>query len=97
MNKFLFKAPLTTANGAYDVTFNVNQNSEVLATVEDSSGPKHKDVGLVDLSGRKMHVPRTIYHELYVSGGVGASSALLSFKRICLARLKWSVGCFAIL
>ena len=98
MNK-LFKQSVTTKNDAYDVTFNVNEHNEVTANVENSANQMmYKDVGLVDLSGRKTRVPGTIHNALQANPATKQQALMIaSFKRICTARLAWSIGCFAVL
>lgn len=98
MNK-LFKQSVTTKNDAYDVTFNVNERNEVTATVENSAAQiMYKDAGLVDLSGRRTRVPGIIHNALGSELPTDAQiHAVNTFKRICVARLSWSLGCFAIL
>ena len=101
MNTKLFMQSVTTKNDVYDVTFHVNEKNEVVATVENSAAQMmHKDAGLVDLSGRRTHVPGAVYNALLAtSDNTTERQARLieSFKRVCVARLAWSLGCFAIL
>ena len=96
MNK-LFVKSVTTQNDAYDVTFNANEKNEVVATVENSAGQLiYKDVALLDLFGRKTRVPASVHNAL-ASAQVSTSQVqkLVCFQRICVARLGWSIGCFA--
>ena len=97
MNK-LFVKSVTTRDNVYDVTFSANEKNEVMATVENSAGQMtHKDVGLVDLSGRKTHVPATVHNALASGSQLSAEQQqkIDFFKRICTTRLGWSIGCFA--
>ncbi|MBR1824986.1 MAG: hypothetical protein IJ770_00165 [Alphaproteobacteria bacterium] len=96
MNK-LFVKSVNTRNDAYDVTFGANEKNEVLATVENSAGQlMYKDVGLVDLSGRKTRVPATVHNALNTVRPTQEQRLKIeSFQRICVARLGWSIGCFA--
>ena len=98
MNK-LFVKSVTTRNDAYDVAFDVNEKNEVVASVENSAGQlMYKDVGLLDLSGNKTKVPATVYNALNSSQPSAAQQRKLDiFKNICVARLGWSIGCFALL
>lgn len=97
--KMLFRQSVTTGKEAYDVTFNVNEHNEVTANVENSANQMiHKDAGLVDLSGRKTRVPGAIHNALGSEQPTPAQiQAVDTFKRVCVARLAWSLGCFAIL
>ncbi|MBQ7632734.1 MAG: hypothetical protein IJS88_01295 [Alphaproteobacteria bacterium] len=91
----LFTAPVSTRFDAYDVTFSVNERNRVLATVENSAGQiTHKDVELVDLSGRLTKVPAAIHNVINTPQSSEFQRQLLrSFKSICVARLRWSLGC----
>lgn len=95
----LFRQSVTTKNDAYDVTFHVNEHNEVTATVENCAAQMlHKDAGLVDLSGKRTHVPGAIHNALSSTPATEMQARMIeSFKRICVARLAWSLGCFAIL
>ena len=97
--KMLFRQSVTTGKEAYDVTFNVNERNEVTANVENSANQMiHKDAGLVDLSGRKTRVPGAIHNALSSVPATEVQARMIeSFKRVCVARLAWSLGCFAIL
>ncbi len=99
MKKMLFKQSVTTKNNVYDVTFNVNEHNEVTVNVENSANQMMcKDLGLVDLSGRKTHVPRTIRYALQSSPATKQQELMIArFKQICTARLAWSICCFAVL
>lgn len=77
------------------MTFQSNDKNEVVMTVENSAGQMtHKDVKLVDLSGRTTHVPATIHNTLRAASATPAQQRMFeTFQRICVSRLKWSFGC----
>lgn len=93
----LFKKSLVTKDNAYDVTFNATENNEVVANVENSAAQMiYKNAQLVDLSGRKTRVPAKIHNALKAQPATEAQVQMLErFKRICVTRLSWSLGCFA--
>ena len=95
----LFKKSVNTKYDAYDVTFHATENNEVVATVENSAAQiTHKDVRLVDLFGRRTHIPAKVHLALHSVSATDAQHRLLEkFQRICVARLAWSIGCFAVL
>ena len=92
--KKLFIKSVTTRTEAFDVTFEANEKNQVVATVENCAGQiTHKDLGLVDLSGRATKVPAMIHNCLHDTPSPLQQQMLDSFARICVARLKWSTGC----
>ena len=96
----LFKKSVSNRqNAAYDVTFHATEDNEIVATVENSAAQvTHKDVGLVDLSGRRTHLPAKVREALHAPQISAVQKRMLeSFQRVCVARLAWSIGCFAVL
>jgi len=93
------KSVINGQKEAYDVTFHATEDHEIVATVENSAAQvTHKDVGLVDLFGHKTHLPAKIREVLHTPQVTDTQKKMLdSFQRICVARLAWSIGCFAVL
>lgn len=96
----LFKKSVTNSkNEIFNVTFHATEDCEIVATVENSAAQvTHQDVGLVDLSGRRTRLPAKIHMAMQTSQVSDKQKNMLnSFQRICVARLAWSIGCFAVL
>ena len=98
MNRKLFIKSVSTRYEAFDVTFSASEKNEVLATIENSAGQiTHKDLGLVDLSGRATKIPGAVHNaSLTVNPSSAQQRMLDSFARICVSRLKWSCGCLSV-
>lgn len=96
MNK-LFSKSVNTQNDAYDVTFCANEKNEVVADVKDSANRMlYKNVELLDLSGRKTRVPASVHNALISANPTPMQNWTVdTFRRVCVARLSRSVGCFA--
>ena len=101
MNKvFLFQHSVNDRNDIpYDVEFLAGENNEVSASISSQDGkPLYKNVGLVDLFGRRTKVPAIIHLALKAQSATEQQKQLLErFQRICIARLAWSLGCCALL
>lgn len=96
MKKLIFVYPFTDEDDVpFKLDFYETEEGIVTADLEMWNGePVFADVELVDLFGKKTHVPPTIKEILKLQAVSWAQlEKLEAFQRICLGRLNWSFGC----
>lgn len=79
----------------FKLDFYENEKGVVTATLEKGNGELlFADVEIVDLYGKKTHVPTKIKEILHLQIVPWAQlEKFEAFQRICINRLNWSFGC----
>lgn len=91
MQKVLL-SKITKGNVEYSLY--ASEENHVLASVDRDGQKVCMDVELVDLFGRKTHVPATVMIALHAERpSEQQKNKIAQFKRICLARLSWCTSC----